>query len=345
MSDAWVGVAMVLVAGVLNGSFAAPTKYATRWKWENIWTVWAVVALFLAPWLLALATVPDLFGFYRDTSPGSLMLLLGFGAGFGLASVLFGLALAAVGFSLGFAITLGLSTAVGSLVPLAVLERHAIFTRRGVLILGGVALILLGVIVSAVAGRMKEREMQASAQGQIEGSPGAKRFKTGLIISILAGLGSPLINFGLAFGGPILSRAAQRGMSPASQANVLWAPMLTAALVPYLAYCLLLFRRNRTWHLFTLPGTAFHWVLGILMGCLWMGSVALYGAASTRMAGMGSILGWPLFMSVIIITAGVWGFATGEWRGVGRRPLTLVLSGMFFLILGFCTVAFGSGLR
>ncbi len=187
--------------------------------------------------------------------------------------------------------------------------------------------------------------MQASAQGRTEGSPGAKRFKTGLIISILAGLGSPLINFGLAFGGPILSRAAQRGISPASQANVVWAPMLTAALVPYLAYCFLLFKRNRTWQLFTLPGTASHWVLGILMGCLWMGSVALYGAASAWMAGMGSILGWPLFMSVIIITADVWGFATGEWRGVRRRPLTLVLSGMFLLILGFCTVAFGSGLK
>jgi L-rhamnose-H+ transport protein len=54
---------------------------------------------------------------------------------------------------------------------------------------------------------------------------------------------------------------------------------------------------------------------------------------------MGPILGWPLFMSIIIISSNVWGFMTGEWKGVSRRPLTLMLVGISFLILGFCTLA------
>ena len=68
------------------------------------------------------------------------------------------------------------------------------------------------------------------------------------------------------------------------------------------------------------------------------------GMASARMAGMGPILGWPLFMSVIIITSNVWGFMTGEWKGAGSKALAVMLGGIFFLILGFCTLAYAGKL-
>ena len=80
------------------------------------------------------------------------------------------------------------------------------------------------------------------------------------------------------------------------------------------------------------------------MGLLWTGSLAVYGAAATRLAAMGPILGWPLFMSVIIIASNAWGFATAEWKGASRMAVTTMLVGILFLILGFCTVALGSRL-
>ena len=83
MSDVSLGVLIALAAGLVNGSFAAPTKYTTRWKWENIWAVWAVVALFITPWLLAFLTIPDLLGFYRNTSAGFILMLAAFGFGVG----------------------------------------------------------------------------------------------------------------------------------------------------------------------------------------------------------------------------------------------------------------------
>ena len=144
MSDVSLGVLIALAAGLVNGSFAAPTKYTTRWKWENIWAVWAVVALFITPWLLAFLTIPDLLGFYRNTSAGFILLLAAFGFGVGLAQVFFGLALAAVGLSIGFAVTVGLSTALGSLVPLVLLHPAEIQTPKGATVIAGVALILIG---------------------------------------------------------------------------------------------------------------------------------------------------------------------------------------------------------
>ena len=31
----WLGMAIIFVSGVLNGSFPAPMKYSRRWRWEN----------------------------------------------------------------------------------------------------------------------------------------------------------------------------------------------------------------------------------------------------------------------------------------------------------------------
>lgn len=342
MNNTTVGVLMAVVAGVLNGSFASPTKCVGRWKWENIWALWAVVALFLFPWILALETIPKLFALYQSTGPGPLLMLIGLGIGFGFAQIFFGLAIAAIGIALCFAVAIGISTVLGSLIPLIFLQPGAIFTPKGLTILGGITLILIGIVVCAMAGKAKEKEL--SGRPREENERTAMGYKTGFVLAVLAGVGSPLVNFGLAFGQPFLLRVAQHGVGQASQANVIWPPLLTATLVPYLLYCAHLWRKNRSFGLYALSGTGHYWVLGTLMGVLWMGSLAMYGAASTRMAAMGPILGWPLFMSVIIISSNGWGFATGEWKGATGNAVRIMLLGILFLILGFCTLAYSSKL-
>lgn len=334
------GVLLSLAAGVLNGSFAAPTKYTTRWKWENIWAVWAVVAFLVVPWTVALITVPDLFGVYAAADAGTIGMLITFGAGYGVAAACFGLGVDAIGIALNFAIALGLSTAVGSLIPLLTQHNEQAFTRKGLTVFAGIALMLIGISVSAAAGRSKEPGLASSSSGKTA----KPSFAVGLTFAIIAGIGSPLLNFGIAYGGPLLRIAAAHGASASAQSNAIWPLVLTATLVPYLAYCTFLWRKNRSFHLFGERGTAPYWLLGGVMGVLWMGSIALYGAASNTMADMGPVLGWPLFMSAIILTSNVWGLATGEWKGASRSTLTMLGAGMFLLMLGFGALAYSARL-
>ena len=345
MSEVSIGIILAALAGVLNGSFAAPTKYARKWNWENIWAVWAVVGMLLFPWFLVFATVPHAATFYAHAAARTLWLVIIFGVGFGLAQIFFGLGIAAIGISLNFAIAIGLSTALGSVVPLVFLQPQTIPTPKGETIFLGVGLVLVGIVLCAIAGREKEKEFQIAPQAELKEGETRISFKTGLIICILAGLGSPLINFGLAFGTPLTERALQLGVSTASQANVIWAPLVSASLVPYLIYCIYLWRKNRSFHRYTLPGTGAYWVFGAIMGVLWFGSTAIYGAAASHLQAIGPILGWPLFMSSIIITSNIWGFATGEWKGTSRKPRAIVLSGIFMLILGFVALAFATSLK
>jgi L-rhamnose-H+ transport protein len=166
----------------------------------------------------------------------------------------------------------------------------------------------------------------------------------GLILAIVAGAGSALQNFGLAFGVPLLRRAGELGTEQSYQANVIWAPLLTATLIPYLVFCARLWKKNHSFNLFFAPNTARYWFFGMLMGTLWFSSIVIYGAAATRMADMGPVLGWPLFMSAIILTSNVWGFAVGEWKGASRASFITMFAGLGGLILGFCTLAWSSRL-
>jgi L-rhamnose-H+ transport protein len=345
MSEVSIGILLSALAGILNGSFAAPTKYAKKWNWENIWAVWAVVGMLIFPWFLVFVTVPHAGSFYASAAAHTMWLVILFGVGFGLAQIFFGLGIAAIGISLNFAIAIGLSTALGSLVPLIFLQPQTIPTPKGETIFLGVGLVLAGIVLCAVAGREKEKEFQIRPQAELKEGEKRISFKTGLFICILAGLGSPLINFGLAFGTPLTQRALELGVSTASQANVIWAPLVSASLVPYLIYCIYLWRKNRSFNRYALPGTGVYWIFGIIMGVLWFGSTAIYGASASHLESMGPILGWPLFMSSIIITSNIWGFATGEWKGTTRKPRFIILSGIFVLILGFVALAIASSLK
>ena len=219
MANVPLAVGLALLAGILNGSFATPTKYVKAWKWENIWSVWAVMGMVVFPWLAVWLTIPNAWAVFQAAGLKVLLLMVLFGVGFGLAQIFFGLGIAAIGIALNFAIAIGLSTALGSLVPMLALQRQKIFTPQGHMIFLGVALALAGIVGCAVAGGMKEKHLAATGAGPKESTAVKMSFKLGLFLCILAGIGSPFTNFGLAFGKPLIDAAVAQGAGPGSQAS------------------------------------------------------------------------------------------------------------------------------
>jgi L-rhamnose-H+ transport protein len=344
MSSLSIGVILAIIAGIINGSFAAPIKYAKIWKWENIWSVWALFGMVILPWIILFITVPRPLEVYQLGGTKNVLMLVAFGVGFGLAQILFGLGIAAVGMALNFAIAIGISTAFGSLLPLLLQHREKISTPQGHMIFVGVLLVVIGIVGCAIAGKLKDTHLGAADDRPRESAALKMSFKAGLVIVILAGIGSPLINFGLAFGDALKAVASAQGVSPGSQANVIWAPLNSAAFIPYILYCMYLWKKNNTTGLFRAPGTGRNWIFGAIMGAMWFGSTVIYGDITARLGNMGPILGWPLFMSAIIITSNVWGLATGEWKGSGSKALNSMFGSIFFLILGFAALAYAGSL-
>src|SRR5437879_7653352 len=114
--------------------------------------------MFILPWTIAFATVPHLLASYQSAEVRhALLLVILFGAGYGIAAICFGLGVEALGIALNFAIALGTATAVGSAIPLFWFYSASIFTRQGLLIETGIAVIFVGIILCGIAGVSKSR--------------------------------------------------------------------------------------------------------------------------------------------------------------------------------------------
>ena len=114
---------LILLAGGMNGSFAAPMKRVRGWEWEHTWLVWACLALLVMPLAVAVLTVPNLWAVYGVAGPESLVRTAVYGMFWGASAVLFGLGVTRIGLALGFGIILGTASALGAVVPFVELHR------------------------------------------------------------------------------------------------------------------------------------------------------------------------------------------------------------------------------
>ena len=333
MNETTGGILLLLLAGVMNGSFTLPMKFTRQWAWENTWLIWTVFALVVFPPLVTFSTLPAVWPIYEEVNPTVVLTVIGCGAGWGISQVFFGLAVDAVGIALAFSVILGLSAAVGSLVPLIRLHPEKILTAEGLAVFVGVGLVILGVGICAVAGRRREATL-----GQMV-APGKASVTRGLLYCVFSGVGSALVNVGLVFGAPLLAAAEHVGAKSVWAPNAVWLPLMCAGAIPNLLYCIHLLRKNRTANRFGLASTMSYWILAGLMGVFWFGSTLMYGVAAGKLGTLGTVLGWPLFMSLIVITASIWGVLTGEWKGTGKEPLRIMLGGVAVLILAIFVLA------
>ena len=329
-----VGLLLVVLAGMLNGSFAAPMKRMTDWRWENSWLTFAVSGLVVIPWAIALATVPQLGSVYTGVSTAALMKVLLFGVLWGVGATLFGLGINRVGLALGFALILGITASFGSLLPMAILHPDQLTTRRGISLIVGTLVMALGLVFLALAGRARERDTRGN-EGQRSG------FTVGLIICVFSGIFSSMLNFSFVFGDELRSHALHLGASSAMAANPIWALAVSGGFLANFLYCVKLLNKNRTWGVFRQGNAQVHWLLGIAMGMLWFGGTLTYGVGASIMGTLGGIIGWPIFMTVDIIAALFWGVVSGEWKGARRRALDYNWAGVAILLFAIAIISAG----
>jgi len=336
MGDTTAGLLLLLVAGVMNASFTLPMKFTRRWAWENTWLIWTIFALLVLPVVVTLITVAHLGEIYSEAGPGLILTVAAFGAGWGVAQVLFGLAVESIGIALTFSIVLGMSAAIGSMIPMIRLHPDRILSQGGMGIMFGVVLVIVGVVICAIAGRKREAALSVPA------AEGKRSYSEGLMFAIGCGLGAAMVNLGLVFGAPLLDAAMRRGTAPLWAPNAAWLPVMVAGSIPNLAYCIYLLNKNRTSSRFSDSGTSPYWIYAFIMAAFWFGSTSLYGIASGKLGSWGTILGWPLFMSLIVITASALGILTGEWQNSGKQPLRIQMGAVAVLVLAVFVLAISS---
>ena len=317
----WLGIA---AAGALNGTFAVPMKTVRGWKFNHIWGVFSILAMMVIPWAGVLLAVPGWKLTLALIPRGGLAGLIALGLLWGVASLLYGLAIDLLGIALGFSIQLGLSIVIGASIPFAMVRGFAVRTSRDALFLAGLAVMVAGVIICARAGR----------GAQFTG--GGKRFRMGLIIAIMGGIGSPLLNIGIQYGISLLPQNTREGRL---QQWVAWAVFLSAAAVSQAAICFYRISVAREWVLFRGSGKGRNASLVLGMSIVWATSIFLYGGSAASLGELGTSVGWPVFIGMIVITSNVWGVGLGEWKERSKADLHAMLAGSAVLIAAAFVIA------
>jgi L-rhamnose-H+ transport protein len=333
-SELWIGVGAVILAGLLQGVFAVPMKYAPRWNYENIWLVFSLSGMILLPWLLTTATVPYTRQVYALSSAKTLVSVAGFGLCWGIGATLTGVGLTLLGIGLGMAIILGLSASLGSLIPLLLLHPQQLHTRQGHTYLLGTAVMLVGIAICARAGMLRD-----AAQNRGQKDISRASFLAGFIVCCLSGLFSSALNFSYAFGGEAVRRALELGANPVWSTGVVTALAVTGGFLANLLYCGYLLRKNRSLAKFAGQGAGVGWFAGGLMGLFWFGGQSLYGLGISHMGNLGVVIGWPLLMGMIIITSNAAGVITGEWNGVSDATKRFLAAGMVTILVALGVLA------
>ena len=112
-----LGLLFHWLGGLASASFYVPYKGVRRWSWEIFWLTGGVFSWLLGPWVFAALLAENLLDVLGGTPGETLFWCLFFGALWGLGGLTYGLTMRYLGLSLGMAIALGLTTAVGTLVP------------------------------------------------------------------------------------------------------------------------------------------------------------------------------------------------------------------------------------
>lgn len=320
----WVGILTVVVGGLCQGSFMLPMKWTRQWDWENVWLIFSLSAYLLCPWVLILTTIPHVFRVFGSVSLGTLVIVSVFGVGWGIGAVTFGLGVAAVGLSLGFAVILGLASFAGAVIPLFLFRYIDLSILKTVILGLSLTLMLAGVVFCSYAGKWKEHTPELGT---------ALSYWKGLVICVISGLLSACGNLGFVFGQTIIDKAHSFGVPNYLAPNLVWALMTVALFVCNSGYASFLLLRNRSGLNFYKPGTRVNFLYAMLMGALWMGGFFFYGIGARRLGVLGPSLGWAILMSTMVLAANLLGVGTGEWTRAPSKAKMRLGQGLLLLFL------------
>lgn len=329
------GLFIFAFAGVINGSFALPSKRLTKWSYQRIWFHYSLWAFLIFPVLLLLLFAPTAWHVYAQASLTQISIIFCGGFLFAIGQICFARALQMIGLGLGFVINISIGTALGSLIPLIIQHTHYLYSLPVLLTMLAILLIITGVYISYIAGSKRDHHQPNFAQ--------QSNYVKGVLCAVVAGLFSAGQNITFSMTANLQTIALQSGMNHVLAANIIWPAFLLATFFPYAAYMLYLqYRENfmqQKHHALT------HYIGTMLMGAFWYFSLILYSAGSFKLGELGPVIGWPLFMVCIILTANLWGWQQNEWLDASLAAKRLAKLSIFILILAIMVLGYAAFLR
>ena len=325
---------LVLLASFFQGTFGLGMKYMAPLKWEAWWLVHAFIAMILVPICWALLVIPNLFEVIANTDSNTLFMAAIYGFLWGIGGILFGVSVEKTGISITYGIVMGLAASMGSIIPLFQIE-GAMNQPTFPIILIGVALLIVGVAVTAVAGvkRDKLKSLGSGANSAIQ---------MGVLIAVASGVLSAFLNVGFANATPVAEVAVEQyGVGAQNASLASWVVVLIGAFIMNGGYAILKLVKNNSWSSYRASNSRKAYTWAILSGVFWFAALGVYGQGAALMGKMGPVIGWPILLGLALIISNIWAYRSGEWKNA-KKPFNVLLIGLAILIIAICILGYAN---
>jgi len=321
-----------------------PQRKVLGWHWHTWWLAQALVCWLVMPVLVAWITVPELAEVIKRSPASAMYKSFFLGMTYGIGGTAFGLAIRYAGFSLTYAISVGISCVLGTLLPPWVAGTlGTVFQQQGAGWLGfGIFLGAIGIALCGWAGFIKEKNHPLLGQN-ISGFSMTK----GLPLCLVAGILSAMYGFAIDQGQPIADEAARLG-SGQFQTNAVYIFSNSGAFLTTLFYCSWLHFRHKSWgQHFRLaeskPGvsTGSNYLWASLTGVLWFGQFLFYGMGHIRM-GSYKFSSWAIHMIMLVLLSSVVGIALKEWKNSPSKAKWVLGIAIVILMLAVVSLTYGN---
>ena len=342
-SNPLLGVALHAVGATFAATCYTPEKQVKGWSWQTYWLTQASFCWFLLPLLGAWLTIPQLATVLSEAPRTAMLHSFLLGAAYGIGGTAFGISIRYIGFSLTYAIAVGLSSVLGTLIPPLVKGNlGATLSKPGAeWIVAGIIIGTMGIAGAGWAGRLKERDLSAQQQS------GQFSLVKGLLLSLLAGVLSAVYGFALEAGEPIADVATAHGAG-VFRGNVVYIFSNTGAFVTTAIYCLYLHARHKTiGELVELPAgrpgasLPVNFLMAAITGLFWYGQFFFYNLGHVRM-GAYKFTSWAIHMIMLVLISNLVGVSLREWRQCRRLTHQTITLAFLVLIAAVLMLTYGN---
>jgi L-rhamnose-H+ transport protein len=284
--------------------------------------------------LACLIFAPEFLSVYKGVSSGILLKVFLLGAVYGIGNLSFGLSLRYLGISLGYALSLGLMLAIGTLVPPVLDGRLKIMINSsgGNMLIAGVMVACLGITLSGLAGFLKDRSI---SDAEKQKSITEFHFIRGLLAALLVGVTGSAMSLGFEQGLPLSVFAEKSGIDPLFTSMPVMLLLLCGTLVTTIIWCVYLGLRNNSLMDYVRNASssklALNYLFALSAGFLWFIQFILYGMGKSKM-GPFTFTSWGILMGLTIVFATLWGLYRKEWKGAPLKVYVLMVISLLIII-------------
>ncbi|MGM8362057.1 L-rhamnose/proton symporter RhaT [Flavobacterium sp. ARAG 55.4] len=335
-----IGFFWVLLAAIMLGFYAFPTKYIKEFDVENTWGSFWLLAMFIVPSLASIFLVNGLINTYTQVPISVFISVFFLSVLWGVGNLLWGISISRIGMALGFSLLIGVGTLVGSILPFFMGNIEQLKTTGGLVIVVGIIIIMLGIFFNGKAGLLREAN-------ELTGTDiSNKNMKSGIIMCVVGGICAA--GFNLAY--HVADTIGQIGeISQNQYGNSPWIARLAVMLPSFIgsgivtvSYFVYQLRKGKSWVKFSGSSSPKNIILIVSMALIYVTSLIIYGLGAYKLGTLGTSVGFAVFQTGCIMVANLLGLFSGEWSSAGDKSKRFLFSGLSMMTIGILFIAYGN---